>query len=481
MLLSHANLLLLCTAGTIALLMLLILRAKLHPAIALLISALVLGIISGMPLQHVSESITTGVGSLLAHVALVLGLGAILGHLLASSGGAAAVGEGLVSRCGPRFLPVAMMLMGMLVGLPVFFEVGLVLLMPIVVSVARRSNRSAIVTGMPTLAGLSIVHGLIPPHPAAMLAVTQYHADVGKTILLGLAAGLPAALLAGPVWAKVYSTIATRVQEKERLSRSEETDESEAAATTATGSSLAGELALDDSATTPMRKPGLVPASLSVLLLPVLLIFLGSWADLVVSPTGKFAGINAAMHLLGDPSVALLIAVLMAQILLGRIARWTVQQTLRLVGESFAPIAGVLMILAAAGALSRVLHDSGAAQATVEIAQSMHLSPLLLAWILAATVRLAIGSATVAMAVTTGILAPVAAAMGAQGGFGPELLVLATGSGSLFCSHVNDPGFWMIKEFFGLEVSETLATWSVLETILSVAGLAGTLLLAMGV
>ncbi len=469
MLLSHANYLLLCTAGTIVLLMLLILRARMHPALAILISALVLGVVSGMPPTAIPASIAAGVGNLLGHVALVLGLGAVLGHLLANSGGAAAVGEGLVSRFGPRGLPFAMMLMGMLVGFPVFFEVGLVLLIPIVVSVAKRSDRPAIVAGMPTLAGLSIVHGLIPPHPAAMLAVAEYHADVGKTILLGVTVGLPAAVVAGPGYARVYGRfIAWRIRSSGSLKAAEDLQPA--------ALSLAGELESDTASAAHPR--GLVSASLFVLLLPVALIFLGSWADWLIAPRGALSGINAGLHLLGDPPVALLCAVVAAQLVLGRICKWSGARALQLTGESFAPIAGVLLILAAAGGLSRILGDSGAAHATVDLARGAHLSPLLLAWMLAATVRLAIGSATVAMAVTTGILAPVAAGMSGQGGFGPELLVLATGSGSLFCSHVNDPGFWMIKEFFGLELSETLATWSVLETVLSTAGLAGTLLLA---
>jgi len=474
LLLSHANYLLICTAGTIALLMLLILRARLHPAVAILVSAIVLGIVSGMPMAKIPASITTGVGNLLGHVALVLGLGAVLGHLLASSGGAAAVGEGLVQRFGPRGLPIAMMLMGILVGFPVFFEVGLVLLMPIVVSVAHRSGRSAIVTGIPTLAGLSIVHGLIPPHPAAMLAVAQYHADVGKTILLGITAGIPAALVAGPGYAWVYSR--WMVLRRPRAEAVEEACDPQADPHGEV--SLAAELDLPPAELLPTPSRWLVPVSVFVLLLPVFLIFLGSWADLVVASQGNLAWLNSALHLLGDPPVALLIAVLVGLIALGRLCHWTRQRALKLTGESFAPIAGVLLILAAAGGLSRVLNDSGASQATVDLALGVHLSPLLLAWMLAATVRLAIGSATVAMAVTTGILAPVAASMGAAGGFGPELLVLSTGAGSLFCSHVNDPGFWMIKEFFGLELSETLATWSVLETVLSISALLGTLLLA---
>ena len=417
MLLSHANYLLLCTAAAIGFLMLLILRAKLHPALAILLSAITLGCISGMPLGSIPQSIATGAGNLLGHVALVLGLGSILGHLLARSGGAAAVGQGLVAtanRCGPWALPVAMVLMGMLVGFPVFFEVGLVLLMPIIVSVARQSGKSAMAAGVPTLAGLSIVHGLIPPHPAAMLAVAQYHADVGRTILLGVAAGLPAAMFTGLGCSWLFG-------------RQDARRKMPAIAPATHGSSLADEFA-SDNAKAPQHRRGLVVASLVALLLPVLLIFLGSWADSLLNPHGNLASMNAVLHLLGDPSVALLVAVLVAQMLLGQVSGWTPKET------------------------------------------------LLLAWMLAAATRIAVGSATVAMAVTSGILAPLATTMGA--GFGPELMVLATGAGSLGFSHVNDPGFWMAKEFFGLEVSETLKTWTVMESALSITGLLGTLLLA---
>ena len=446
--------------------MLLILRAKLHPALAILLSAISLGCISGMPLGSIPASIATGAGNLLGHVALVLGLGSILGHLLARSGGAAAVGQGLVAtanRCGPWALPVAMVLMGMLVGFPVFFEVGLVLLMPIIVSVARQSGKSAMATGVPTLAGLSIVHGLIPPHPAAMLAVAQYHADVGRTILLGVAAGLPAAMFTGLGCSWLFGR-----QDARRKAPP-------AALDVPHSPSLVDELA-SGTPFHPQHKGRLIAASLAVLLLPVLLIFLGSWANSLLDPHGNLAQWNAVLHLLGDPSVALLLAVLAALLLLGKTSGWTAKETLRLSGESFAPIAGILMILAAAGGLSRVLSDSGAAQAVIELAQGVHLSPLLLAWMLAATVRIAVGSATVAMAVTSGILAPLAATMGV--GFGPELMVLATGAGSLGFSHVNDPGFWMAKEFFGLEVSQTLKTWTLMESMLSITGLLGTLLLA---
>ena len=462
---SHAHYLLGMTAAAVGLLMVLILWVRLHPALAILVAAIGLGAVSGMPLNQIAGSLATGVGNLLGHVALVLGLGAVLGNLLASSGGATAVGESLVDRFGKRGLPFAMLAMGVLVGFPVFFEVGLVLLMPVIVSVAKRTGKSAMLTGMPTLAGLSIVHGLIPPHPAAMLAVTQYHADVGWTILLGLTAGLPAAVVAGPGWVWVYRRI--HGQGEERLQ------------SRTLGNAVAAGAGVPVDLRAPAGKRSqLIVSSLVLLAFPVVLIFLGSWANLIAGAGSAVAGLNPVFHLVGDPSVALLCALMVALPLLGGICGWTAADKLKLTGESFGPIAGVLLILAAAGGLSRILGDCGASQAVVELAQSVHLSPLLLAWLLAASLRLAVGSATVAMAVTTGILAPLAIGMSGGAGHMPELLVLATGSGSLFCSHLNDAGFWMVKEFFGMDVSETLATWSVMETIISVVGLLGTLGLA---
>jgi len=292
---------------------------------------------------------------------------------------------------------------------------------------------------------------------------------VGKTILLGVTVGLPAAMCAGVGCAWLFQ----RRDDRRKALRP-------VSAPAAHAPSLVEEFALDSESAPTKPKRGLVPASLFALLLPVLLIFLGSWADSLVDPHGNLGGWNRALHLVGDPAVALLVAVLAAQWLLGRVSGWSSKETLRLSGESFAPIAGIVMILAAAGGLSRILSDSGAAQATVELSRGVHVSPLLLAWMLAATVRIAVGSATVAMAVTSGILAPLAATLGPGfgAGLGPELMVLATGAGSLGFSHVNDPGFWMAKEFFGLEVSETLQTWTLMESVLSILGLLGTLLLA---
>ena len=466
-----------CAAGVVLLLLLLIARVRLHPALALAVAALALGVASGMPLKQVPVAFTAGVGNLMGHIAIVLALGAILGKLLADSGGAIALGRVLVDGCGPKGLPWALLALGILVGMPVFFEVGLVLLMPIVAEAARRTGKPPVLAGMPLLAGMSIVHGTLPPHPAAMLAVAQYHADMGRTILWGLAVGLPAAAIAGPGLGWLMLRRWERRQEKSpsevRAPLFAPTEEEELQIEVAAAAHT-----LPAGRAIPVPA-GPVLAALAILL-PIALIFLGSWAEALAVPGSVF---NQVLHLIGSPDIALLIAVIVALLTLGpRIQTGQGgprknggRELLRkLTTESFEPIANVLVILAAAGGLSGVLRESGAAQATVSLAMGAHMPPLLLAWLLAAVVRVAMGSATVAMAVASSILAPLAG----HAGLRPELLVLATGTGSLILSHVNDAGFWMVQSFFKMEVKEALGTWTVMETVLSVAGLGTTLLLA---
>ena len=468
---SHDWFLVACAAGTVLLLLLLIARVRLHPALALAVAALGLGVASGMTLKQVPLSFSAGVGSLMAHIAIVLGLGAVLGRLLAGSGGAAALGSLMVEGCGPKGLPWALLILGIVVGMPVFFEVGLVLLMPIVAEAARRTGKPPILAGMPLLAGLSIVHGTLPPHPAAMLAATQYHADLGRTILWGLVVGLPAAALAGPGlgWFMIR-----------RWDRKPKSAEEPTAVPLFSATAEEEQLIEHTADVTPVAAHVVPPPAgpiraATAVLLPIALIFLGSWAD-SLARAGSWP--NQILHFIGSPDIALLIAVLVALITLGpriQIGHHHGREMLRqLTTESFEPIANVMVILAAAGGLSGILRDSGAAQATVGLALGAHMPPLVLAWTLAAIVRVSMGSATVAMAVASGVLAPMAGHIGVR----PELLVLATGTGSLIFSQLNDPGFWMIQSFFKLEVRETLATWSVMETVLSIAGLGTTLLLA---
>ena len=462
-----------CAAGTVLLLLVLIARVRLHPALALALAALTLGVVSGMPLKQVPLSFSTGVGNLMAHIAIILGLGAVLGRLLAGSGGAASLGRVLVERCGAIGLPWALLGLGILVGMPVFFEVGLVLLMPIVAEAARRTGKPPVLAGMPLLAGLSIVHGTLPPHPAAMLAVVQYHADLGRTILWGLAVGLPAAAIAGPG----LGWVLTRRWDNHHKAASAEDSAGSVPLFSATAEEEK-QIERQEESKVPAKavpKPAGPIRAAAAVLLPIALIFLGSWADSISVPSSIA---NQVLHFIGSPDIALLIAVLVALITLGpriQTGHHHGRELLRqLTTESFEPIANVLVILAAAGGLSGVLRDSGAAQATVGLALGAHIPPLVLAWLLAAVVRVSMGSATVAMAVASSVLAPLAGHAGVQ----PELLVLATGTGSLILSHVNDPGFWMISSFFKLEVKEALATWSVMETVLSIAGLGATLLLA---
>ena len=442
-------------AGAVLFLLVLVVRLRLHAALGLTIVALALGVAAGMPIGQVPLAFTAGVGNMMGHIAIILAMGAIIGQLLS-----AAAGDVLVERCSEKMLPWALLALGLLVGMAVFFEVGLVLLMPIIAEAARRTRRPAVLVGLPVMAGLSIMHGLVPPHPAAMLAVTVYHADMGRTILWGLVVGIPASIIAGPL----LGAVLTRRWEKRQGAR--------LSVEAAAGPVLGGAGAEPAASGVP---PAAAWRALVVILLPVALICVGSWADALAAPGSRA---NQALGLVGYPDVAMLIAALAALALLGphvRSAVYCARGGLRrLVADSFTPIAGVLVILSAAGGLSGVLRASGAAQATVALAMGAHIPPLVLAWLLAAVVRVCMGSATVAMAVASGVLAPLAAHMGVR----PELLVMATGAGSLILSHVNDSGFWLIQSLFKIDVKETLATWSILETVLAVSGLGLTLVMA---
>ncbi len=458
-----------CVAGTVILLLLLIIRLRLHAALALIIAALTLGVFSGMPLEKVPSTFTAGVGNLMGHIAIILALGAVLGNLLARSGGATALGSFLVDLFGPKGVPWAMLVLGIVVGMPVFFEVGLILMLPLAVAAAERSRRPPILIAMPLLAGLSIMHSTVPPHPGAMLAAATFHADLGRTILWALIAGIPAAALAGPVLEWVYIR---RWQKLGYVPGSAPATQERTVFSVPARNRPAAQESEDPE---PVPSPAGPTLAAFVILLPIALIFLGSWADALVAPG---SAPNRALHFAGYPDVALLIAVIVALFTLGpriQTGRHHGRELLRtLTGESFAPIANSIVILSAAGGLSGILRESGAAQATVGLAIGAHMPPLVLAWLLAAVVRVSMGSATVATAIASGVLAPMAGTAGIH----PELLVVATGAGSLILSHVNDSGFWLVQSLFGMSARETLATWSVLETVLSIAGLAFTLLLA---
>ncbi|WP_263381712.1 GntP family permease [Granulicella arctica] len=430
---------------SVILLTVLVLRVKIHPFLAILCASIFLTVAGRVPVTQAAASFSTGVGATLSQVAVVLGLGAILGQMLAASGGAETIAATLLQRFGEKNLSWAMLLLGFVVGMPVFFEVGLVLLIPIALTVAHRSRRAPIAVALPMLAGLSIVHGLIPPHPAALLAMTIYHADIGRGILYGLLIALPAAVLAGPI----YTLLIGRTPVMQRLSTDLLVEEIEGEG----------------------RRPGILLAS-SITLFPVILILIGSLADKL---TRLGSPVNTGLHAIGVPWVALLIAVLWSFYALHRTRGITLARMEELSQQSLAPMAGFIVILGAAGGYCRILQDSGIAQTIVSAALRAHLPLILLAWLIAAGIRLATGSATISMITSASITT---AAIGTTVVPHPELLAIASGAGSLIFSHVNDGGFWMIKGFLKLSLKETFATWSVMETILSIAGLVLALLLS---
>jgi GntP family gluconate:H+ symporter len=445
---ADTRLLIYAVVAVIALIVL-IARFKLHPFVALVSVSLVLGVAAGMPPLAAVKAFGDGVGSVLGFIAIVVGLGTMLGKMMAESGAATRIATTLIDLFGERRVHWAIMIVAFIVGIPVFFQVGFVLLIPLVFTIARRTGMSLIKIGIPLVAGLSVVHGMLPPHPAAMLAVTAYKADVGLTILYGLIVGLPTASLAGPVFA---SWIAPRIA-------------------LPTENPVAAQLvgSLDDADANP-RTPGF-GISLFTVLIPVILILLSSAADIVLD---RASPLRSALDFVGNAIVALLLALLFSFWSLARPRGFTREQVMRFCNDCLAPTATILLVIGAGGGFNQVLVQSGVGVAVADLAVGSHASPLILAWIVAALIRVATGSATVAMTTAAGIVAPIAAA---TPGTNAELLVLATGAGSLVLSHVNDAGFWLIKEFFNMTVPQTLKTWTVAETIIGIAGLGFTMLL----
>ncbi|MBT1540032.1 GntP family permease [Ralstonia solanacearum] len=443
----QGNALLLAAALAVVALIYLIAVRKLNPFVTLIVVSLALGVAVGMPMGNIVKAFETGVGNTLGHIALVVGLGTMLGKMMAESGGAERIATTLIQAFGEKNAHWAMMVVAFIIGLPVFFEVGFVLLIPIAFNVAKRTGTPILMVGLPMVAGLSVVHGLIPPHPAALLAVTAYQADIGKTILYALIVGLPTAIIAGPLFAMLISRHVKPDPDNPLEKQFVEND----------------------------RNRELPPFGITLftILLPVVLMLIGSWADLLTTPKSLA---NDLLKLAGNSVMALLIAALVSFYTFGRARGFSREAILKFTNECLAPIATITLVVGAGGGFGQILRDSGVSKAIVAVAMGASLSPLLLGWVVAVMIRIATGSATVAMTTACGIVAPIAAASGAA--VRPELMVLATGAGSLILSHVNDGGFWLVKEYFNLTVPQTFQTWTVLETIISTVALLLTLALA---
>ncbi|MYZ33687.1 gluconate:H+ symporter [Streptomyces sp. MnatMP-M17] len=431
----------------IAVIVLLITVAKLHAFLALTIGTLALGAFAGAPLDKVIASFTTGLGSTVAGVGVLIALGAILGKLLADSGGADQIVDTILAKAGGRAMPWAMVLIASVIGLPLFFEVGIVLLIPVVLLVAKRGNYSLMRIGVPALAGLSVMHGLIPPHPGPLVAIDAIGANLGLTLALGVVVAIPTVIIAGPLFSR-YAARWVDIPAPDKMVPQRASEELE-------------------------RRPSFA-ATVSTVLLPVVLMLGKALVDIVVDDPEHT--VQRVADVVGSPLIALLAAVIVGLFTLGRAAGFTKDRLASTVEKSLGPIAGVLLIVGAGGGFKQTLIDSGVGQMVLDISEDWSIPALLLAWLIAVAIRLATGSATVATISAAGLVAPLAADMSSTH---TALLVLAIGAGSLFFSHVNDAGFWLVKEYFGMNVGQTLKTWSVMETIISVVGLGCVLLLSL--
>jgi GntP family gluconate:H+ symporter len=413
--------------------------------LALATGSLLVGLAARMPLPDIPRAFQSGVGDTLGFVAMVIGLGTVIGKLLAESGGATVVSGALIRAMGERRLDWAMMLSGFIIGLPVFFQVGLVLLAPVMFTLHRQTGTPLLRLGLPLVAGLSVAHGLVPPHPGPLAAMERLSADPGRTLLYSLIVGLPVAIIAGPLFSRY---ITRRVH--------------------ADPGAMADQLTTASAAS---RTPSLAVTLLTILM-PVLLMLAAALAQVTMTP-GR---IRATIELAGTPLMAMLLSTLLALLTFGRACGFDRDRILRFAEEALPPIASVLLVVGAGGGFGRVLDVAGVDTAIAQAMGGLRLSPLVLGWVIASLLRVSVGSATVSVVTAASIIAPVVADMP---DVNRELLVVAIGAGSLIAGHVNDGGFWLVKEYLNMSVPQTLITWTVLETIVAVIALAG--VLALGV
>ncbi len=448
--------LVLAALAGIATIVVLIVWLKIHPFLALMAGSAVMAIAAGVPFigykdngdmeMSLLKSFVAGVGGTISGTGLLIVLGSIIGTLLVASGGADAIVDTILDKTPVKRLPWAMALIAFVIGIPLFFEVGVVILIPVVMFAARRAKQPAILVGIPALAGLSVLHALVPPHPGPLIAIDAIGANLGLTLGFGLIIAVPTVILSGPLLAKPMAKWVPVPANEDFL-----------------GAQGAAEGA---------KRPSF-GTSIFVILLPVLLMLLRTVFE--ISGQGETA-IGKAVFFIGEPLIALTITTIVAMILFGYALGKARDEVNKLVGSSFGPIAGILLIVAAGGGFKQTLVDSGIAKVIADTLVEWNLPILLAGWIVAVFIRLATGSATVATITAGGIMAPLAAGLPSTEA---ALLVLAIGSGSVFFSHVNDAGFWMVKEYFGMTVGQTIKTWSLMETAVSVSGLAFVMLASL--
>ena len=429
-------------AVSILLLVLLIVWIKIEPFLSFLVVSVFAGFLLGIPLSDIMGAIQRGIGDLLGSLIIVIVLGAMLGKIVASSGAAQRISTFLMQLFGEKNIHWAIALTGLIVGIPLFFNVGFVLLVPIVFTVAYQYKVPAMFVGAPMLAALSVTHGLLPPHPAPVALVAQFEANMGITLIYGILLSIPLIVVAGPLYAK-----AKWIQEME----------------------IKPLAAFRGENKSPEDLPGLGNSLISSLL-PVFLLIATSLLLLQMDESGE---LYPYLKFISDPSVVMLISLTWATISLGTQMSRKIGTIMDEYGTAVKDVALVILIIAGSGAFKQVLVESGVSQQIAEGLQGWQAHPLFLGWMIAAIIRLSVGSATVAALTAAGIIGPIVG----DGAVDPNLMVLAIGSGSLIFSHFNDGGFWLVKEYFNLSVKQTLLSWSLIETIISIMGLLGVLAL----
>ncbi|WP_057914450.1 GntP family permease [Peribacillus muralis] len=438
--------------GIVALLIL-IMGLKLNTFISLIVVSFGVALALGMPLDEIVKTIEAGLGGTLGHLALIFGLGAMLGKLIADSGGAQRIAMTLVNKFGEKNIQWAVVAASFIIGIALFFEVGLVLLIPIVFAISRELKVSILYLGIPMVAALSVTHGFLPPHPGPTVIAGEYGADLGQVLLFGFIVAVPTVILAGPVFTKIAKRLVPE-------------------SFTKTGSIASlGEqksFKLEDT-------PGF-GISVFTALLPVILMSIATIITLMQKTIGfEDNGLLAAIRFIGEAGTSMLLSLLFAVYSMGLARKIPMKNIMDSCTNAILHIGMMLLIIGGGGAFKQVLIDGGVGDYVAELFKGTSLSPILLAWIIAAILRISLGSATVSALTTAGLVIP----MLGQSDVNLALVVLATGAGSLIASHVNDAGFWMFKEYFGLSMKETFATWTLLETIISVAGLGMILLTSL--
>jgi len=424
----------------ILLLVLLISWGKVNAFLAFLVVSIFTGLLLGIPFNQITHSVYKGIGDTLGPLAIIVVLGAMLGKLVAESGAAQRIATVMMTIFGPKYIQWALMATGFIIGIPLYYNVGFVLMIPLIFSVVYKYKLPAVYIGLPMLASLSVTHGFLPPHPSPAALVSQLKANMGLTLVYGIVIAIPAIIIAGPVYAQTLKNMVS--------------------------SPLEGLVAKE----LPEEKLPGAANSFITSLLPVIFLMITTLLPFLLPLTGPS---KAIMEFLGDPAILLLLAIGIATYTLGLRTGRSMKEIMDIYGEAVKDVSMILLIVAGSGALKEVFLDSGVSKQIATVLQEWPVHPLILGWLIAAMIRVCLGSATVAGLTTAGIILPLMT----RSHVNPNLMVLSVGAGSLMFSHVNDSGFWLFKEYFNLSIKDTIRSWSLMETIVSLVGLGGVLVL----